>query len=172
MVEDKKENVMRTVKVEKVTLNIGAGANPDDVKKAIKLIETISGKKAVQTYGSKRIPTWDVRPGLPLGAKVTVRGTEAVELLKRLLKAVENKLKESQFTQNGFSFGIKEYIEIPEVRYDPELGIIGLDVCVTLTRPGARIAKRKVLRKSLKKQSVSKEDAINYAKENLEVNVE
>src|SRR3989344_1900007 len=111
-------NKNREILLEKVTLNIGAGTETADVDKAIALLNTISGMKAVQA--------------------------KAREILQRLLKAVENKIKEESFTQNGFSFGIKEYIDIPEVKYDPKIGIIGLHVNVALARCGYRVKRRKI----------------------------
>ncbi len=159
-----KDNVMRKIRVEKVTLNIGSGSNPDRLAKAVKLIEQISERKAVQTKASKRIPQWDLRPGLAIGTKVTIRGKAAVDLLKRLLEAVDFKLKKSSFVENGFSFGIKEYIDIPEMKYDPQIGMMGLDVCVTLGRPGFRIKRRKIAKKEVPtKHRVNAEEAVEFA---------
>jgi large subunit ribosomal protein L5 len=107
-------------------------------------LNKISETKAVKTFAKKRIPTWKIRPGLAVGARVTIRGKPAIELLKRLLTAVDMELKQKSFTENGFSFGIKEYVDIPGVKYDPKIGIIGLDVIVSLKRPGYRTARRKI----------------------------
>ena len=163
---------MREIKLEKITLNIGAGANQDDVDKAYKLLSNLSGAKPVKTHAKKRIATWKIRPGLPIGAKVTLRGKKALEMLKRLLKAVNNELKANKFTENGFSFGIREYIDIPDAKYDPEIGIIGFDTIVTLERPGFRIKKRR-LRKSKVPEThkIHKEDSMNFAQKVLGVKI-
>jgi large subunit ribosomal protein L5 len=137
-------NPMKEIVIEKVTLNIGTGEAGDKLEKAQKLLERISGKKVVKTVTKKRIPSWGVRPGLTIGVKTILRGNEAVEILKKLFMAVENRVKPRNFDNEGnLSFGMAEYIHIPGVRYDPSLGIMGLDVCVTLKRKGGYRTKRK-----------------------------
>ena len=159
-----KQNVMRKIKVDKITFNISAGAEQEHVEKAILLLTKITGKTPVKTIARKRIVAWDLRPGLPIGAKITIRGKEADELLKRMLKAVENTLQESCFNINGFSFGIKEYIDVEGVKYDPKLGIMGFDVCVTLKRPGYRVAIRKVKQSYIAtKHKITKEESRDFA---------
>jgi len=167
------ENKMREVRVSKVTLNIGAGTDPNNVKKAVELLSAISNKKAIETKSRKRIAGWKIRPGLPIGSKVTIRGKAAEVLLKRLLAAVNNNVKEKNFTEGGFSFGIPEYIDIPDVRYDPKIGIIGLEACVTLDRAGYRVTRRKLRDTKIpKSHRVLKEDAIRLAKVKFGVSTE
>jgi len=172
MKPEKLNNRMRTILIDKVTLNIGAGAEIENVNKAVTLLERITGAKVVKTKAKRRIAAWKLRPGLPIGAKVTLRGAKAEELLKKLLQAVNYELPESSFIENGFSFGIKEYIDIPGVKYDPKIGIIGLQVVVTLMRPGYRVQKRKVKRgKIAPVHKISPEDSLNFAKEKLGVKI-
>ncbi len=169
-----KENVMKKIKVEKVTLNIGTGMPGDKLEKATKLLEKISGEKAVSRKTKKRIPTWNVRPGLEIGTKVTIRGMKAKALLKQLLLAKKNRLKPTSFDNLGnFSFGIHEYLDIPKVEYDSSIGIIGLEVAVTLQRPGYRIKHRVFKRKKIPKcHQISKEQAINFMKEEFGIETE
>lgn len=169
-----KNNIMRQLKIEKVTLNIGAGTVADKLDKAFKLLGAVTGRKPVKTKTKKRIPGWGLRPGLPIGCKVTLRGKKAEELLKRLLMAKENQATTTQFDDNGnFSFGISEYINIPGVQYDPEIGIIGLEATVTLERPGFRIGKRKIKPKIIpKKQRITQEEAIGFMKQKFDLKIE
>lgn len=164
-------NNLKEIKVEKVTLNIGVGQPGDKLEKAMKLLRTITGAKPVQTKTMERIPSWGIRPRLAIAAKVTVRGKEAEVLLKRLLDAVDNIIPERKFDSNGnFSFGIHEYINIPGVNYDVEIGIIGLEVAVTFTKPGYRIQKRLLKRSKVSKgHKLKREEVINYMKENFKV---
>ena len=163
---------MNEIGIEKVNLSIGVGQAGDPLDKATKLIENISGNKAVQTTTQKRIPTWNVRPGLAVGCLVTLR-KEKTDLLKNLLVSIKNKLKKSQFSGRTFTFGIPEYIEIPDVDYDPEIGIIGLQVSVTLKRPGYRVAKRSIKKNQVgKKNQISTEEAIDFIKNKFNVEVE
>ena len=157
---------MRSIKIDKITLNIGTGEPGDKLEKAKKLLRTISGMKSVATASNKRIPTWKVRPGLQIGCRVTIRGEKAKELLKRLLQGVENTLPEIKFDNQGnFSFGINEYLDVPELKYDAEIGIIGFDIAVTLKRAGFRIKRRKIKKKKIpSKHRITKEEAIEFIK--------
>ena len=100
---------MKQVKVEKVTLNIGTGGPGDVLDKAQKLLDKLTNHKSVTTKSKRRIPTWNIRPGLEIGCKVTLRGKEAEELITRLLAAKANRLKPSNFDNTGnVSFGISK----------------------------------------------------------------
>ena len=167
-------NTMRNIRIEKATLNIGAGKDQNVLEKGVKLIKHITGIDPVKTYTNKRIPTWGLRPGLPIGCKLTLRNETANDIIARMLKAKNNKLKTSNFDHNGnISFGIHEYIEIPNVKYLPELGLMGLQICITLERPGYRIKKRKVMKKVLPMKSViTQQESIEYLKQKFGVAVE
>lgn len=160
-----KKNHMRDIRVEKVTLNIGAGKSEETLKKGLKLLQKLSPQTPVKTLARKRIPAWGLRPGLAIGCKVTVR-KDAQAFLKRLLVARENALPASVFDDQGnFSFGIPEYIDIEGIEYDPELKIMGLEVAVTLTRPGFRVKNRKIRSQKIgKRHRISKDDAVTFMK--------
>jgi len=170
----KKENPFRELKIEKVTLNVGVGEAGDKLEKAKILLERISDSKVILTKTFKRIPTWGIRPNLTIGVKTTLRGKKAEELLKRLFKAVENKIVKTSFDKEGnLSFGIHEYIHIPGVKYDPSLGIIGLDVCVTLKRKGGFRVRRKGYRpgKIGKSHRITPEEAMEFFKKNFDIQI-
>ncbi|MDI3544374.1 MAG: large subunit ribosomal protein [Candidatus Woesearchaeota archaeon] len=172
--EGKKENPMRKIRIEKVSLSMGTGTDMDRLDKGMKLLQIVSGKKPVKTLAKKRIPTWSIRPGLPIGCKVTLRGKEAEDKLRILLKAVDDKLSLDNFDEQGnFSFGIKEYIDLPNMDYIYELGILGFQVSVTLSRQGYRVKERKYLRKKIgKSHVVSKQEGIEFMRTAFNVNVE
>src|SRR3989338_2936535 len=157
-------NRMQEIRIEKLTLNIGVGDSGDKLDKAMSLLKEISGEKPVKTKTTKRIPTLNIRPKLAIGAKVTLRGGKAEKMLTRLLKSVNNMIQKRKFDDYGnFSFGVKEYINIPEVEYIPEIGIIGLEAAVTLERRGFRV-KRRILRKNRvgKKHLITKEQSMDF----------
>jgi large subunit ribosomal protein L5 len=167
------KNKMRQIRVEKIVLNIGTNGDPERMKKAAMLLKNITHKKIVETHSKKRLAAWKIRIGLPIGVKVTLRGKEAEELLKRLLIAVENKVKPTSFTKNGFSFGVPEYIDIPDVRYDPKIGIIGLEASVALMRAGYRVGKRRLFKSKVNNHhTITKEEAAKFAQEKFEVKLE
>ncbi len=141
---EENKNPMREILVEKVTLNIGTGESGQKLENAKTLLGLISNREPVATCAKVRNPVFKIKKGDKIGAKVTLRGKAAKDVLERALKAVENTLQERSFDANGnFSFGVKEYIDFPGVKYDPKIGIIGFDVCVTLRRRGARVATRR-----------------------------
>ncbi len=166
-------NQMRKIRIEKITLNIGVGQAGDKLEKAVKLLETMTHGKAVKTITMERIPTWGIRPKLPIGTKITLRGKQAEDLLTRFFKAVNNTIPSSKFDSTGnFAFGIKEYIDIPGVEYMPDIGIIGLEVAVTLERPGFRVKRRRVKKARIPaRHRISKNDAIEFVKQKFNLNI-
>jgi large subunit ribosomal protein L5 len=165
---------MLKIKIAKVTLNIGAGTDHAKMEKGIKLLKMITGIEPIKTVSQKRIPSWGLRPGLPVGCKITLRGKKADEVLARLLKARDDILAPSCFDNNGnISFGIKEYIDIPGVEYDQEIGITGLQATVTLERPGYRIKRRLIQRKKVHgHHRITQKDAIQFVTDELNIKVE
>jgi large subunit ribosomal protein L5 len=159
------ENMMKEILLEKVTLNIGAGESGPKLEKSKAILEKISGGKAVIT-STKRRSTFGVAKGKPIGVKVTIRGKGAEDLLRRLIQGRDNKLKPSFFDSTGsFSFGVAEYINIPGIKYDPDVGIMGLDVAVTLTRRGYRVKKRKMRPGKVgKSHKIKPEEAMEFIK--------
>ncbi len=157
-------NIMKNIRIEKLTLNIGAGKNADILKKGKKLLKNITGIEPVSTVTQKRIPTWGLRPGLPIGCKITLRGKAAEELIQRLLDAKSNVLELNNFDDAGnVSFGVPEYIDIKDVKYDPEIGVIGLQACITLERPGFRVKRRSISKSRVgKNHNIKKDDAIKF----------
>ena len=165
----KNANPMRAIRVEKVTVNIGCGSkySPDLAKK---LLEDLTKRKVVITKGKKR-SLFGVQKGKPIGAKITVRhGTE--ELLKRLLDARDFEVPETSFDTTGnFSFGVKEYIDVPGLEYDPKMPMLGFDVAITLARPGYRVKVKKIPSRPGKNHVITAEEAIEFAKQNMGIKV-
>jgi len=165
---------MKEIRIEKMTLNIGVGKNPALLDKGVMLLKQISGMTPIKLVTQKRIAGWGIRPGLAVGCKVTIRSqTQIKEILTRLLQAKDNVLTEKQFDDNGnVAFGIHEYINIPGVNYDPKIGIIGLQACLTLARPGFRIKKRKNQKRKIPiRHKIQRIDAIKFMKENYNTQI-
>ena len=137
------QNVMKEIKIDKVVLNMGVGKSGDAIEIAKTALDQISGKKSCARQAKATQRDWGVRKGEPIGAAVTSRGNDAKELLKRLLDAKGNQIQGKSFDEFGnVSFGIREHIDIPGIKYDPKIGILGLDVAITLIRPGFSIRVR------------------------------
>jgi large subunit ribosomal protein L5 len=162
-------NKMREVKIEKVVLSTGGSG--DKLDKGMRLLKLISNRQPIKIKSKKRIPSLNVRPGLEVGCKVTIR-KNFQQLLKNLLLAINNEIKESQIENNHFSFGIHEYIEIPGTEYQRDIGILGLNVTIDFTRTGKRVAMKKIKRSAIpKRQEVTKEEIVEYMKKNFETKI-
>ena len=172
--EEEAENSMRRVFIRKVVLNIGVGKSGEAVERASKVLQGLTGQKPSQRKAKESIRDFGVHKGEPIGLKVTIRGEGTKELISRLLAAREKKMAESCFDVKGsVSFGLKEHIEIPGTKYDPEIGIWGMNVSVLLERPGGRVTRR--LRKPGKVgrgHVVGKEEAMNFFKNQFGVVIE
>jgi large subunit ribosomal protein L5 len=164
MAKSEEKNKMRDIRMERIILSAGGVA--EELEKAVKLLSRITGEKVVKITSTKRIPTWGVRPGLEVGCKVTLRGEKAVKLLSRLLAAVDNELKKKQIAENHFSFGIKEYIEIPEMEYQRDIGTRGFNTTVEFIRPGTRVKRRRMKTNKIpERQRITPKEIMNYMKE-------
>jgi large subunit ribosomal protein L5 len=174
MSNEPKTNPMKEIFVEKVVVNIGVGEGGPELEKAIKIIKLLTNKPAVKTMCKVKLPTWGIRPGIPIGCKTTLREQDALDFITLTLKAKRNIIKKKSFSKDGnFSFGIHEYLDVPGIKYDPDLGIKGFDVCVSLKRKGFRVKQRK--NNAFKvgtTHKISKDEAIKFAEEKLKVVIE
>ena len=153
------QNIMKEIKLDKVVLNMGVGKSGDAIETAKKALDQISNKKSCDRSAKKAYRDWGVRKGEPIGVAVTVRGNDAKSLLKKLFEAKGNNVKSRSIDKMGnVSFGILEHIDIPGIKYDPKIGILGLDVAARLVRPGYSIRIR-----SKHKASVGKSHKITPA---------
>ncbi|WP_456327671.1 50S ribosomal protein L5 [Archaeoglobus sp.] len=163
--EEKKENPMREILIDKVVINIGVGESGERHKKAMILLEQLTGQKPVPTYATQTIRNFGIRRGEAIGVKVTLRGEKAMDFLMKALKVKEFKLSKRSINAGNFSFGIQEHIDLPGVDYDPDIGIFGMDVCVVLKRRGYRVAKRRRCRSKVgSKHRITKEETIEWLK--------
>ncbi|MHC1579940.1 MAG: 50S ribosomal protein L5 [Candidatus Alkanophagales archaeon] len=168
----RRENPMRRVEIDKVVVNIGVGESGEKLAKAEKVLTMITGQKPLKTLAKKTIQPFGIKRGEPIGVKVTLRGERAKEFLRKAFK-VQNKFFDWQFDEFGnFSFGIEEHMDLG-VPYDPDIGIFGMDVCVSFKRPGFRITERKIQRKRRipSRHRVTKAEVIEYLKREFGVEV-
>jgi len=167
------ENPMRAIRVGKIVVNIGLGKSGEAIERGKKVLEQVTGQKPSQRRAKKSVRDFGIHRGEPIGVIVTVRGKEVPGLIDKLLKARDNKLEESCFDPRGsVSFGIKEHIEIPGTRYDPEIGILGMNVSVVLERPGYSVGRRARRASRVgKSHQVTKEESMQYFRDKFGVTV-
>lgn len=166
------ENIMRRISVGKVVINIGVGKSGEPVERAKHGLEDLTGKIPTMTTAKKNLRDFGIHQGEPIGAMVTLRRRDATDFLKRCLEAKGNKMNKSSFDDYGnISLGIREHIDIPGTKYNPDIGIFGMDVCISLMRPGYGISKRRVKNRIGKRHRISKEGAIEFFKSGFGVEV-
>jgi len=164
------QNLMKKISLAKVVLNMGIGKSGEPIEIGKKTLVQITGKKPNARNAKKSHRDWGVRKGEPIGIAVTVRGNDATELLKKLLVVKDNQITEKAFDNEGnLSFGIKEHIDIPGIKYDPKIGILGLEVSISLARPGFNIKFNKRKAKVGKNHRIAKNDAIKFLTEEFGV---
>ena len=160
-------------RIEKVVVNLNVGKSGEPLEKANKVLKEITGQTPVKKKAKKTIRDFGIREGESIAVVVTLRKQKAVDFLKKVLPVVDNKVAKKSFDMFGnFAFGLKEHIEIPGVKYDPEIGIFGMDICVTVNRPGQRIKIRRKENKSIgPKHMLTPEESIAYVRQLLGVEI-
>lgn len=157
MSQQQLQHDMKKISVDKVVINIGVGKSGEPIEKAKKALLELTGQQPAVRGAKKTVRDFGIHKGEPIGAVVTLRRDPAIEFLKRVIAAKKNVLKASSFDNYGnISLGIHEHIDIPGTKYNPDIGIFGMDVNVVLSRPGYRIA-----RKSRKSAKIGKTHRIN-----------
>jgi large subunit ribosomal protein L5 len=167
------QNSMLMPRIDKVTVNIAVGKSGEPLDKTTRILKQLVGQEPCKRIAKKTVRDFGIRKGEPIACMVTLRGEKAVNFLKRALQAVDNKISKNCFDIHGnFSFGIKSHIEIPGTKYVPELGIVGMDLSVSIVRPGGRVKKRRRCTSNVgKKHLLSPEDSIPFVKETLGVEI-
>lgn len=167
------EQPMLKPQIEKVVVNLNVGKSGEPLEKAFKVLKEIAGQSPVKKNAKKTIREFGIRQGEPIACVVTLRRQKAIAFLKKVLPVLDNKISRSSFDDQGnFAFGLKEHIEIPGVKYDPDVGIFGMDICVTLNRPGDRVRdRRKHKAKIGHKHILTPEEAILFTRQTLGVEI-
>src|SRR5579859_4577751 len=137
------ENAMQVPRISKITLNMGVGEAVADKKvmdAAVADLTKITGQKPLVTKSRKAIASFKIRAGLPIGAKVTLRGARMYEFLDRLINIAMPRIRDFRGVsprsfdgQGNYSLGVKEQIIFPEIQYDQVDQIRGMDITITTT---------------------------------------
>lgn len=164
---------MRGLLIGKVVVNISAGQSGEPLDKAMTILENLTGQQPSTRRAKQTVRTFGIRKGEPIACMVTLRGGRAEAFLKQAFAGVRNRLNIRSFDQHGnFGFGIKEHIDIPGQRYDPNLGIIGMDVMATVERPGFRVSRRRRMNSRVgHSHRVTREESIEFIKQSFGVEV-
>ncbi len=137
------DNPMQVPKITRITINMGVGEAVADKKAmegAVSDLTALTGQKPLVTKSRKAIASFKLRAGVPVGAKVTLRGARMYEFLDRLINVAMPRIRDFRgvsarsFDGRGnYSFGVKEQIIFPEIAYDKIDAIRGMDITITTT---------------------------------------
>jgi large subunit ribosomal protein L5 len=166
-------NPMRMPKIEKVTVNMSVGKSGGPLQQAVTILKQLTDQEPSRRAAKKTIREFGIRKGESIACLVTIRDEKAQAFLRKAFYALENKLSKYNFDRQGnFSFGIKEHIDIPGTKYAPELGIHGMDVSVSLGRPGFRVKRRHRSRTKIgKDHQLTADEAILFIKDEFDVEI-
>ena len=173
LIRNWEQHPMLKPRIDKVVVNLNVGKSGEPLEKANSVLKEITGQTPIKRKAKKTIRDFGIREGESIAVVVTLRKQKAVDFLKKILPVVDNKVSKRSFDERGnFAFGLKEHIEIPGVKYDPEIGIFGMDVCVAVNRPGQRIKARRKQNKSIgPKHLLTPEESIVFIKQTLGVEI-
>ena len=169
-----KQNEMKRIRIDKVVINIGVGRSGEPIDKAKNALLELTAQQPAVRGAKKTVRDFGIHKGEPIGVVVTLRREQAIEFLKRIIAAKRSIFKASSFDEYGnISVGIHEHIDIPGTKYNPEIGIFGMDVNIALTRPGYRVAKKSRNSGKIGKQHrINRDEAIEFFRQEYGVGVE
>jgi large subunit ribosomal protein L5 len=172
-IDPEKKKELFAPKIEKVTINIGVGEAGERLKKAETVLQGITGHKPVETLSKTTNKDWAIRERMPIGVKVTLRGKDADNFLREALNTRENKMADYSFDDQGnLSFGIPDHTLFKSQKYDPNIGIFGMDVCITMKKPGYRVKRRRIARRHIpQRHRVKRDETMQFFSEKYNVEV-
>src|SRR6476619_409342 len=145
---DDSSNSMKRINIAKIVVNIGVGKSGEPIERAKNALEELTGKKPTSRGAKENVRDFGIHKGEPIGAIVTLRKNDAFEFLKRVLESKRNVLNAASFDHFG----------------NISIGIFGMDVCVSLTRPGYRISKKRNPKRIGKSHRITKDESIEFFK--------
>ena len=167
------EQPMLKPRIEKVVVNLNIGKSGEPLEKASKVLKELTNQTPVKKQAKKTIRDFGIRKGESIACVVTLRNQAAIDFLKKVLPVIDNQISRSSFDKRGnFAFGVKEHIEIAGVKYEPDVGIFGMDVCVSVNRPGYRVRTRRKQKTHIgSKHLLTPEESFIFVRQSLGVEI-
>ncbi|MHA1226511.1 MAG: 50S ribosomal protein L5 [Candidatus Hodarchaeales archaeon] len=173
-VKDWEKHPMKKPRIHKVSVNFAIGASGPQLEKARELCERITNQTPTEGRAKESVRGFGIRKHEPIAVHSTLRGELAKEFLKKAFWAIEDKVSKKNFDQSGnLAFGIDEHLRLPNIKYDPKIGVLGFDTTVVLERPGFRNKRRRIRPTKIpNRHKITKEEGIAFFKHEFNLGVE
>ncbi len=173
-VEEWKEKPMRKPRILKVSVNFAVGESGANLEKARELCQRITNQTPAEGKAKESVRGFGIRKHEPIAVFTTLRGQLATDFLKKAFWAVEETISKDNFDNFGnLSFGLEEHLKLPDIKYDPKIGVHGFNTTVVLERPGFRAKRRRLRPKKIpSRHKITKEEGIAFFKHEFNLGVE
>jgi|TARA_B100000767_G_scaffold275795_1_gene315809 large subunit ribosomal protein L5 len=167
-------NPMMMPRIAKVCVNIGVGEGGDRLLNAENVLKMVTGVKPQRTLGKIQNRDLKVRIGAPIGCKATIRNKDKIkQFLTDAFSCREDVVPSWNFDREGnLSFGVRDYTDFPGQKYDPDIGIFGMDINVVLERPGHRVSRRRRAKRKIPvKHKITADESRTWFADNYNIKI-
>ena len=167
-------NPMFVPRITKVSVNIGVGEGGERLVNAESVLQLVTGVKPQRTLGRIQNRDLKVRQGAPIGCKATMRKQEDImEFLTNAFDCRDKTIPSWNFDREGnLSFGVRDYTDFPGQKYDPDIGIFGMDITAVVERPGHRVSRRRRAKSKVgMKHRVTADESRAWFVENFNISI-
>ncbi len=167
------DNPMRKPYLVKCVVNIGVGEGGGKLRKAFDVLKMLTNQEPVETIAKTTNAELGIREGQPIGCKVTLRDKKAYDFLEKAFWVTQNSLPLSSFDDQGnINFGINDYTDFQEAKYDPNIGVFGMNISLEIGRRGQRIKHRKKQPKEVPEHHrMTKDEAVEFMEQEFDLEV-
>ncbi len=168
-----KTHPMRKPRILKVSVNFAVGTSGPELERARTLCEILTNQAPADGRAKESVRGFGIRKHEPIAVFTTLRGELAQEFLKKAFWAVEDEVSQKNFDRQGnLSLGIDDHLKLPNIKYDPKIGVHGFDTTVVLERPGYRTNRRRARKMKIPtKHKITKEEGIAFFKHEFNLGV-
>lgn len=173
-VDSWKKSPMRKPRILKVSVNFAVGKSGPDLERARTLCEQLTNQVPAVGRAKESVRGFSIRKHEPIAVFTTLRGELAQDFLKKAFWAIEDKIAAKNFDNYGnLSFGVNEHLSLPNIKYDPQIGVHGFNTTIVVGRPGYRNKFRRVRAKKISsRHKLTKNESIAFFKHEFNLGIE
>jgi large subunit ribosomal protein L5 len=155
-------------------VNFAVGASGPELERARTLCKILTNQTPAEGRAKESVRGFGIRKHEPIAVFTTLRGELALNFIKKAFWAIEDIVSHKNFDVNGnLSIGIDDHLKLPDIKYDPKIGVYGFDTTVVIERPGYRTKRRRLRSKKIPtSHRITKEEGIAFFKTEFNLGVE